>query len=126
MSRADARTNYADNRQRTGRDRPRPTLPLTCGTCPLADDADDADVRITSLTATPTATTRDGRTEGTHNMEKLLLTPEEAAEALNISRSMLYDLIRFRAIKSVKIGKARRIPAAAMREYVAALMSDPV
>ena len=52
--------------------------------------------------------------------------PREAAEALNISRSMIYDLIRLRAIKSVKIGKARRIPADAMRAYVTALMSDPV
>jgi excisionase family DNA binding protein len=59
-------------------------------------------------------------------MEKLLLTPEDAAEALNVSRSMIYDLIRLRAIKSVKIGKSRRIPADAMREYVTGLMSDPV
>jgi hypothetical protein len=35
-------------------------------------------------------------------------------------------LIRLRAIKSVKIGKARRIPAEAMRQYVDALMSEPI
>jgi excisionase family DNA binding protein len=59
-------------------------------------------------------------------VEKLLLTPEEAAEALNISRSTVYDLIRLRLLKSVKIGKARRIPTESMREYVATLISDPV
>jgi excisionase family DNA binding protein len=100
---------------------------LTCGSCPPADDADVADVRLTSLIAAPTTVTRrDGRPGGTLAMEKLLLTPEEAAEALNISRSTLYDLIRLRAIKSVKIGKARRIPAEAMRQYVDALMSEAI
>ena len=110
----------------TRADRPRTRPALTCAACPHADDADVADVRITSLTATPSVARRDGRPEGTLAMEKLLLTPEEAAEALNISRSMLYDLIRLRAIKSVKIGKARRIPAEAMRQYVDALMSEPI
>jgi excisionase family DNA binding protein len=126
MTSADMRTNYADTSPSSCSDRPRSTPALTCGTCPHADDADVADVRITSLTAAPTIARRDDRPEGTPAMEKLLLTPEEAAEALNISRSMLYDLIRLRAIKSVKIGKARRIPAAAMRQYVDALMSEPI
>ena len=127
MSRPDVRTKVADDRPSTRRDRPRMTDGLTCGSCPHADDADVAAVRITSLTAAPTTVTRrDGRPGGTLAMEKLLLTPEEAAEALNISRSMLYDLIRLRAIKSVKIGKARRIPAEAMRQYVDDLMSEPI
>src|SRR4051794_7098359 len=47
-------------------------------------------------------------------VDPLLLTPEQAAEALNISRATVYDLIRLRAITSVKIGRARRIPAHAV------------
>jgi excisionase family DNA binding protein len=52
---------------------------------------------------------------------KLLLTPLEAAEALSISRSHLYDLIVRRRIFSVKVGGARRIPLHALQAYVADL-----
>jgi excisionase family DNA binding protein len=57
-------------------------------------------------------------------MEKLLLTPEEAAEVLGLSRCMVYDLIRLRAIVSVKIGRARRIPVEAVRQYVERLTEE--
>jgi excisionase family DNA binding protein len=51
-------------------------------------------------------------------MEKLLLTPEEAAEALGVGRSRVYDLMRTRVFPSVKIGRARRVPVSAVRGYV--------
>jgi excisionase family DNA binding protein len=51
-------------------------------------------------------------------MEKLLLSPEEAAEVLGVGRSRLYDLIRRRDLVSVRIGKSRRIPVAALKAYV--------
>ncbi|MFV0307466.1 MAG: helix-turn-helix domain-containing protein [Desertimonas sp.] len=57
-------------------------------------------------------------------MEKLLLTPEETADVLNVSRHTVYDLIRLRAISSVKIGRCRRIPADAVREYVDRLRDE--
>lgn len=50
-------------------------------------------------------------------MEKLMLTPEEVADALGIGRSTVYDLMRLNAIASVKIGRSRRIPVIAVREY---------
>ncbi|GAA6525038.1 hypothetical protein IDVR_08330 [Intrasporangium sp. DVR] len=50
--------------------------------------------------------------------EKLLLRVEEAADLLNIGRSAVYDLVRLRALPSVKIGRCRRIPLAALRDYV--------
>jgi excisionase family DNA binding protein len=59
-------------------------------------------------------------------MEPLLLTPEQAAEALNIARSTIYELMRMGAIPSVKIGRARRIPAAVVREYVERLLHEEV
>ena len=51
-------------------------------------------------------------------MEKLLLSPEEAAEALGVGRSRVYDLIRTRQLVSVRIGKSRRVPVAAVHAYV--------
>ncbi len=57
-------------------------------------------------------------------MEKLLFSPEEAAEILNVGRSTIYDLIRLRVLTSVKIGKARRIPAESLRFYVEQLIES--
>jgi excisionase family DNA binding protein len=45
-------------------------------------------------------------------MEKLLLSPEEAAHALGVGRSRVYDLMRTRQLLSVRIGKSRRVPVA--------------
>ena len=54
-------------------------------------------------------------------MEKLLLTPEEAAFTLGIGRSQVYVLLRAGALGSVRIGGSRRIPVTAIQEYVAEL-----
>ena len=51
-------------------------------------------------------------------MEKLLLSPEEAAEALGVGRSRVYDLMRTRQLLSVRIGKSRRVPVAEIHAYV--------
>lgn len=56
-------------------------------------------------------------------MEKLLLTPEEAAEVLGISRRTLYSLLVAGTIRSVKIGSCRRVPTAALEEYVESLVA---
>lgn len=48
----------------------------------------------------------------------LLLRPEEAADALGIARTRVYQLIRVGELRSVKIGKLRRIPVAALQAYV--------
>ena len=50
-------------------------------------------------------------------MDKLMLTPEEAAEALGVGRSTLYDLMRLQEIPSVKIGRSRRIPVSALLDF---------
>ena len=42
---------------------------------------------------------------------RLLLTPTEAAEALGIGRSKLYELLRDGVVPSVTIGACRRIIA---------------
>jgi len=60
---------------------------------------------------------------GSH-VEKLLLTPEEVAETLAISRTRVYDLIRRGELWSVKIGKVRRVPVVALRAYVEQLEAE--
>lgn len=59
-------------------------------------------------------------------MERLLLRPEEAAESLGLSRSLLYQLMASGEIAHVKIGTARRIPAAELERYVAGLVAGAV
>lgn len=51
-------------------------------------------------------------------MEPLLLTVREAADALRMSTSRVYDLMRTRQLRSCKVGRARLIPANALREFV--------
>ena len=52
--------------------------------------------------------------------EPVLLTPREAASALGIGRSKLYELLQTGVLESVHIGACRRIPT----EAVAALVSS--
>ena len=54
-------------------------------------------------------------------MEKLLLSPVEAADQLGIGRSKIYELMRLGDLRSVKIGGSRRITRAALAEFVASL-----
>lgn len=58
------------------------------------------------------------------HIDKILLTPEEAAERLSITRSRLYDLLRSRELVSVKLGKVRRISVAALERYVEKLEQE--
>ncbi|MHB8342262.1 MAG: helix-turn-helix domain-containing protein [Mycobacteriales bacterium] len=52
---------------------------------------------------------------------RLLLTPTEAAAALAVSRSTIYELLASGALHSVHIGTARRIPVSALQDYLAGL-----
>jgi excisionase family DNA binding protein len=53
---------------------------------------------------------------------RLLYTPEHAAAQLDIGRTHIYGLIARGELHSVKVGRNRRIPAAALQEYVQKLM----
>jgi excisionase family DNA binding protein len=61
---------------------------------------------------------------GGNDMEKLLLSPTEAAAQLSIGRSKVYELIRLGQLRSVKIGASRRIPQAAHADFMAALAEE--
>lgn len=54
-------------------------------------------------------------------MTDLLLTPEEAARRLSLSRSKFYELLNADAITSVHIGRARRVRTADLATYVEGL-----
>jgi excisionase family DNA binding protein len=56
--------------------------------------------------------------------EKLLLTVDEAAAALGISRSNLFNILGAGGIASVKVGRLRRIPAAELDRFVARLLEQ--
>ena len=56
-----------------------------------------------------------------NGMEKLLLTPEDAADLLSIGRSKLYELLGDGRLPSVRIGASRRVPMSALVEFVDAL-----
>jgi excisionase family DNA binding protein len=49
---------------------------------------------------------------------RLLLTVPEAADALAISRSKLYELIAAGRIASIRIDGSRRIPLTALEAYI--------
>ena len=57
-------------------------------------------------------------------MPRLLLTVPEAAEALAISRSKLYELIASGAITSVRIDGSRRIPLTTLEDYISRLLAE--
>ncbi len=50
--------------------------------------------------------------------QMLLLTPERAADQLDVGRTTVYSLIASGELDSVKIGRSRRIPADALVAYV--------
>jgi excisionase family DNA binding protein len=57
-------------------------------------------------------------------MTRLLLTVPEAAKALAISRSKLYELIASGALRSVRIDGSRRVPLDSLTTYVNHLMEE--
>jgi len=49
---------------------------------------------------------------------KVLLTIDEAAQALSIGRTLLYELLMRQQIASIKVGRVRRVPMAAIDDYI--------
>jgi excisionase family DNA binding protein len=54
----------------------------------------------------------------------LVLTVDEAAERLRVSRWTLYNLIRSNQLRTVKIGRRRLVPVNALAEYLDKLMEE--
>jgi excisionase family DNA binding protein len=51
-------------------------------------------------------------------MDRLLLRPLEAAEAIGIGRSKVYELLASGELPSVRVGSSVRVPVDALREWV--------
>ena len=54
-------------------------------------------------------------------MDRLLLTPTEAAAALGIGRSKVYELMQTGQLESVHIGACRRVPAEGLHRFLLSL-----
>jgi excisionase family DNA binding protein len=52
-------------------------------------------------------------------MSDTLLTVKETAARLALGRSTVYELIARRELKTIKIGRARRVPESAVEEWIA-------
>jgi excisionase family DNA binding protein len=59
-------------------------------------------------------------------LPKLMVTADEAAEILSLSRSTVYELMEAGRLPSVLIGRARRVSWAALETFVASLDPAPV
>lgn len=57
-------------------------------------------------------------------MHKLLFTAEEAAKIIGVGRTKMYELLRVGAVRSVRIGRCRRIPHDALIAFVDGLRED--
>ena len=57
-------------------------------------------------------------------MEKALLTVAEVSARLGLSRSLVYRYIMSGQILSIKCGRARRVPVAAVDEFVRRLQEE--
>ena len=56
-----------------------------------------------------------------HAPVKMLLTIDEAAQAMSVGRTLLYDLMMRKEIASIKVGRVRRVrrvPLAAIDDYI--------
>lgn len=51
----------------------------------------------------------------------VLYSVSEAAQALRLGRSEIYELIRSHQLRTVKIGRRRLVPVVALTEYIASL-----
>jgi excisionase family DNA binding protein len=52
-------------------------------------------------------------------IDPLLVRVEEAARLLSLSRSMIYEMLNSGELPSVRRGAARRIPVAALHDWIA-------
>lgn len=81
-------------------------------TCENSGDSPDSELSRLSWPEEATAP------EPEFDSTLVLLTVEEAARRLRIGRTSCFRLIRTGELESVPVGRLRRVPAAAVAEYV--------
>jgi excisionase family DNA binding protein len=55
---------------------------------------------------------------------KVLVSMEEAAGLLSVGRTVVYALVRSNQLRSVKVGRTRRVVVASLYTYVEQLLSQ--
>jgi excisionase family DNA binding protein len=55
---------------------------------------------------------------------KVLCSVPDLAAMLSIGRTAAWELVRTRTIRSVKIGRTRRVPLSAIQEYLERLLDE--
>lgn len=56
--------------------------------------------------------------------DRLMLRPEEAADAIGVSRAKAYMLIASGEIPAVRVGKVLRVPVEALRQWIARQLAE--
>lgn len=51
-------------------------------------------------------------------VERILYRPSEAAEAIGVSRSRMYELLASGEVPSIQVGHVKRVPVDKLREWV--------
>jgi excisionase family DNA binding protein len=64
-------------------------------------------------------TTEGAVSTGHRGSLRLLLRPEEGADAIGVSRARFYELLAEGQLKSIKIGRSRRIPVSELQGWIA-------
>ena len=62
--------------------------------------------------------------EDPEEMSPLLLTVDRAAQKLGICRDFMYRLLARGEMRSVKIGRSRRVPVGELEAYIARRLSE--
>jgi excisionase family DNA binding protein len=52
-------------------------------------------------------------------MEKMLLRPVEAADAIGVGRSKMYELLASGELPSIRVGASVRVPVEELRAWIA-------
>lgn len=58
------------------------------------------------------------------NIPAVLYRVDEAADAMRLSRTAIYELIRSGQLRTVKLGRRRLVPVEALTEYVSTAMGQ--
>lgn len=56
--------------------------------------------------------------------DRIVLTIEEAAQRLGVGRTTMYGLVKNGEVRTVTIGRLRRVPLACLTEYVDNLLHN--
>jgi DNA primase catalytic core len=124
---------------RSPRRRPAPRLGHRRARKPLADADSSSDVprhgdrrRIgtadqgSSPSAGQLSDRREAMTDIATTDDQLLVTPEEAARRLSLGRTTIYELMASGELRSVNVGRCRRVPVSELCSFVARLADGTV